>query len=76
MVHTPEQEVAVMRPISWLKKKKKKKTDIKVLHILKMVRVCVSWSPYRFHRVPVSDAGLRQRWLLELNMDISSPLQP
>ncbi|KAM7373555.1 hypothetical protein PAMP_008397 [Pampus punctatissimus] len=47
-----------------------------------MVRVCafpgcsnkgVSWSPYRFHRVPMMDVGLRRLWLVALNLDINTP---
>ncbi|XP_037620622.1 THAP domain-containing protein 1-like [Sebastes umbrosus] len=48
-----------------------------------MVRHCVfpgcsnkevSWSPYRFHRVPLNDTGLKQLWLVTLNIDLDTPV--
>ncbi|XP_068582703.1 THAP domain-containing protein 1-like isoform X3 [Cebidichthys violaceus] len=48
-----------------------------------MVRPCVfpgcsnkevSWSPYRFHRVPLHDIGLKKQWLVTLNIDSDTPL--
>ncbi|XP_041641097.1 uncharacterized protein LOC121508364 isoform X2 [Cheilinus undulatus] len=47
-----------------------------------MPRTCVypgcsnkhtSWTPYRFHRIPLRNIGLRRLWLVALKMDINTP---
>ncbi|MEQ2158088.1 hypothetical protein GOODEAATRI_008668, partial [Goodea atripinnis] len=49
---------------------------------MKMVCSCVfpgcvnkanSWSPYRFHRIPLADFHLRMLWLSVLGMDVNTP---
>ncbi|XP_014895181.1 chromatin modification-related protein EAF7-like, partial [Poecilia latipinna] len=32
-----------------------------------------SWSPYRFHRIPLADLHLRMLWLSVLRMDVNTP---
>uniref|UniRef100_A0A3B5MDN8 THAP domain-containing protein 1 n=1 Tax=Xiphophorus couchianus TaxID=32473 RepID=A0A3B5MDN8_9TELE len=32
-----------------------------------------SWSPYRFHRIPLADLHLRMLWLSVLGMDVNTP---